>query len=92
MLEEYGSDGVRYWAARGGPGVDTAFDVGQMKIGRKLAMKVLNVSKFILAGEHRDGPVTEMLDRGMLLNLAVLVADATSELDEYEYAPSPGQD
>ena len=43
LLEEYGSDGVRYWAARGGPGVDTAFDVGQMKIGRKLAMKVLNV-------------------------------------------------
>ncbi len=52
LLQEYGSDGVRYWAARGGPGVDTAFDVGQMKIGRKLAMKVLNVAKFILAGEH----------------------------------------
>jgi valyl-tRNA synthetase len=86
LLQEYGSDGVRYWAARGGPGVDTAFDVGQMKIGRKLAMKVLNVSKFILAGEHRDGPVTEILDRGMLLNLAALVADATSELEDYEYA------
>lgn len=86
LLQEYGSDGVRYWAARGGPGVDTAFDVGQMKIGRKLAMKVLNVSKFILAGEHTDGPVTEPLDRGMLLNLATLVAEATSELDQYEYA------
>jgi valyl-tRNA synthetase len=80
LLEEYGSDGVRYWAARGGPGVDTAFDVGQMKIGRKLAMKVLNVSKFILAGESLDGPVTETLDRGMLLNLATLVTDATAEL------------
>ena len=86
LLQEYGSDGVRYWAARGGPGVDTAFDVGQMKIGRKLAMKVLNVSKFVLAGGHTDGAVTEPLDRGMLLNLADLVDEATAELDRYEYA------
>ena len=62
-----------------------------MKIGRKLAMKVLNVSKFILAGDHLDGPVTETLDRGMLLNLAALVTDATTELEQYEYAACPGQ-
>ncbi len=86
LLQEYGSDGVRYWAARGGPGVDTAFDVGQMKIGRKLAMKLLNVSKFVLAGEQPAGAVTEALDRGMLQNLAVLVDEATAELEQYEYA------
>jgi valyl-tRNA synthetase len=86
LLQEYGSDGVRYWAARGGPGVDTAFDVGQMKIGRKLAMKVLNVSKFVLAGEQPAGAVTEALDRGMLQNLANLVDEATAELEQYEYA------
>ena len=86
LLQEYGSDGVRYWAARGGPGVDTIFDVGQMKIGRKLAMKVLNVSKFVLTGEQVDGTVSEPLDRGMLQNLAVLVDEATAELDNYEYA------
>ena len=86
LLQEHGSDGVRYWAARGGPGVDTAFDPGQMKIGRKLAMKVLNVSKFVLAGEQPEGAVTEPLDRGMLQNLASLVDDATTELENYEYA------
>jgi valyl-tRNA synthetase len=86
LLQEHGSDGVRYWAARGGPGVDTAFDPGQMKIGRKLAMKVLNVSKFVLAGEQHDGAVSEPLDRGMLQNLAALVDEATTELDHYEYA------
>jgi valyl-tRNA synthetase len=86
LLQEHGSDGVRYWAARGGPGVDTAFDPGQMKIGRKLAMKVLNVSKFVLQGESHDGAVTEPLDRGMLQNLAALVDEATAELDDYEYA------
>ncbi len=86
LLQEYGSDGVRYWAARGGPGVDTAFDVGQMKIGRKLAMKVMNVSKFVLAGDQPAGAVTEALDRGMLQNLASLVDEATAELEHYEYA------
>ena len=86
LLQEHGSDGVRYWAARGGPGVDTAFDPGQMKIGRKLAMKVLNVSKFVLQGEQYEGAVTEPLDRGMLQSLAATVDEATSELDNYEYA------
>ena len=86
LLQEFGSDGVRYWAARGGPGVDTAFDQGQMKIGRKLAMKLLNVSKFVLAGEQTTGAVTEPLDRGMLIALANLVDEATTELEHYEYA------
>jgi valyl-tRNA synthetase len=85
MLEEYGSDGVRYWAARGGPGVDTAFDVGQMKIGRRLAIKLLNASKFALARESSTGAVTDPLDRGMLTALGTLVQDATTSLEGYEY-------
>jgi valyl-tRNA synthetase len=85
LLEEYGSDGVRYWAARGGPGVDTAFDVGQMKIGRRLAIKLLNASRFALTGGAGTGEVTHPLDRGMLTDLSVLVRDATEALDEYEY-------
>jgi valyl-tRNA synthetase len=87
MLQEYGSDGVRYWAARGGPGVDTAFDVGQMKIGRKLAMKLLNASKFILTGDLPALPdkVTARADRGRLTDLARLVRSATEALDAYEY-------
>jgi valyl-tRNA synthetase len=85
LLEEYGSDGVRYWAARGGPGVDTSFDVGQMRIGRRLAIKLLNASKFALAGGAAPGDVTHPLDRGMLTELAALITDATDALDEYEY-------
>jgi valyl-tRNA synthetase len=85
LLQEYGSDGVRYWAARGGPGVDTAFDGGQMKIGRRLAMKLLNASKFALTGGVATGAVTHDFDRGMLTGLAELVDEVTAAFDEYEY-------
>jgi valyl-tRNA synthetase len=85
LLQEYGSDGVRYWAARGGPGVDTAFDGGQMKIGRRLAIKLLNASKFVLTGGSAEGDVTHPLDRGMLTDLAALVTETTQALDDYEY-------
>jgi valyl-tRNA synthetase len=86
LLEEHGSDAVRYWAAKGGPGVDTAFDSGQMKVGRRLAIKILNASKFVLAKTGPDGPVTEAIDRAMLRRLAAVVRGVTASFAEYDYA------
>ena len=86
LLEEHGSDGVRYWAASGRPGTDTTFDASQMKVGRRLAMKLLNASRFALMAAEPRGPITEPLDRGMLTALAALVDDATTNLEQYDYA------
>ena len=96
LLEQYGSDAVRYWAASGRPGTDTAFDDGKMKIGRRLAIKILNASRFVLGfGTDSDQPVTidpslitNPLDRAMLAGLADLVDEATSAFDGFDYARS----
>ncbi len=91
LLEEHGSDAVRYWAASARLGTDAAFEVGQMKIGRRLAIKILNASKFALSfatdGEIVLDPalVTEELDRAMLAGLADVVEKATASLEAYDH-------
>jgi valyl-tRNA synthetase len=87
LLEEHGADAARYWAASGRPGTDTAFDPQQMKVGRRLAVKLLNASKFALADLPPQGEsLTHPLDRAMIARLAAVVADATVSFDEYDYA------
>jgi valyl-tRNA synthetase len=87
LLEQYGADAVRYWAASGRPGTDTAFDAQQMKVGRRLAVKLLNASKFALADLPGEGEaLSNPLDRAMIARLAAVVADATSSFEVYDYA------
>jgi valyl-tRNA synthetase len=87
LLEQYGSDAVRYWAASARPGTDTAFDEGQMKVGRRLAVKLLNASKFALAFPAADdATVTAPLDRALLARLADVVDDGTTAYSGYDPA------
>jgi valyl-tRNA synthetase len=88
LLVQSGSDAVRYWAANGRPGADLAFDPAQIKVGRRLATKLLNASKFALglgAAEALRRPVTEPLDRAMLARLATVVTAATEAFDRYDH-------
>jgi valyl-tRNA synthetase len=91
LLGSHGADGVRYWATSGRPGVDTAVDEGQMKVGRRLAIKILNASRFVLtrvgARSSSGGEgVTAPLDLAMLHRLADVLVEATTALDSYDYA------
>ncbi|MEW1950732.1 valine--tRNA ligase [Pseudarthrobacter sp902506025] len=94
VLNEYGSDAVRYWAASARLGADTAYEIAQMKIGRRLAIKLLNASKFVLNLGATENSVlsgdlavlTNPLDRALLAQLAEVVAQSTKAFDNYDYA------
>jgi valyl-tRNA synthetase len=88
-IDQFGADALRYWAASGRPGTDTAFDEGQLKVGRRLAIKLLNASRFALglgAAQHDTSVVTEPLDRAMTASLARLADEATAAFESYDYA------
>ncbi len=93
LIDQYGADGVRYWAARARLGVDTAYDEQIFKVGKKLCTKLFNAAKFVLgrfgdieaAGLTVDA-ITEELDRAVLQELRPVIVRATRAFDEFDYA------
>ena len=87
LLREYGADAVRYWSGSARLGVDTAFDVAQLKIGRRLAIKILNATRFVLGiGQNPGTAITEPIDQALLRRLAALTRRCTMALDDYDHA------
>ena len=86
-IDNHGADGVRYWAAAARLGTDAAFDEGQMKVGRRLAVKILNAAKFALSFEVPAGytEVTEPVDQSLMLGLADVVKQATDAFNAYDH-------
>ncbi|UFS60866.1 valine--tRNA ligase [Subtercola endophyticus] len=91
VLESHGSDAARYWAASSRLGTDAAFDPQnptQIKIGRRLAIKVLNAAKFVYSFSLPEGShaVTHPLDLSMLTALDQVIVDATAAFEAYDHA------
>jgi valyl-tRNA synthetase len=86
-LERFGADALRYWAASKRAGVDTSLDEGQLRVGRRLATKLLHAARFVLALEGLGAAEpTEALDRALLARLAGVVDEATAAFEAYEPA------
>jgi valyl-tRNA synthetase len=99
LLREYGTDAVRYWSASARLGVDTAFDVAQLKIGRRLAIKILNATRFVLGIEPGAGVaeqpvtarITEPIDLALLRRLASVAERCTVAFEDYDHAAALDQ-
>jgi valyl-tRNA synthetase len=88
LLADYGTDAVRYWAASARLGVDTVFDQAQLKVGRRLAVKILNASRFVLGlGDAAMGAAAgEPIDGALLRRLAVITGQCTAAFEAYDHA------
>jgi valyl-tRNA synthetase len=91
ILKKYGSDAVRHWASSARPGVDAVMDEAQLKVGRRLSIKVLNASRFCLS-VLAEGPVPEPekieepIDLALVARLAEIVVEAGAAFAELDYA------
>ncbi|MCX4084291.1 valine--tRNA ligase [Rickettsia hoogstraalii] len=99
LLEQYGSDLIRYWSANSKLGADTAYSEDVMKNGKRLVNKLWNAAKFVsihfekLKDEDKQEnlldikeKITNEFDQWMINKLVELVKLATNELQNYEYA------
>jgi valyl-tRNA synthetase len=89
LFERYGADAIRYWAASARLGVDTTFDEAQLRIGRRLAVKILNATRFVLGfaePDAADAIVTAPLDRAALLRLGEVTDRCTRAIAGYDHA------
>ena len=88
LINLYGSDSVRYWAASARLGTDTVFDEQVFKIGKRLTTKIYNASKFVLSQDAMIGSVKNPLDLSFIANLVEHVDSCTNNFNKFNFAES----
>jgi len=94
VIERFGADALRLWAAKARSGTDLRYNEKDVRAGRKFAVKLWNVGRFLSlnlgeggpAGPPAEVPARPLVDRWVLSHLAATVTEATAALDTYDYA------
>jgi valyl-tRNA synthetase len=84
-LDQFGSDAVRYWAASGRLGWDSAWDPKVLKDGRRLTTKLLNAARLVYGYEGEPGEVTSPLDRALIARLRTIIGRISQRWDAWEH-------
>ncbi len=91
LLDDYSADAIRYWAAKARLGADTAFDEGVFAVGKKLATKLFNASKFVMMqladyDQLNMTEITQSIDLSFVASLNEVIETATIAFDRFDYA------
>ncbi len=91
VMSRYGADAVRLWATKGRIGTDLRYNEKDIRTGRKFAVKLWNVGRFLslnlgeLSGAALAPGERDIVDRWLLSHLADAVAEATAAFDGHDY-------
>jgi valyl-tRNA synthetase len=94
VMARYGADALRLWATKGRIGTDLRYNEKDVRTGRKFAVKLWNVGRFLSmnlgdfspAGTPRPAPgERNLVDRWMLAHLAEIVDEATAAFEAHDY-------
>jgi len=86
LIEEFTADAIRYWAASARLGTDTAVDDKVFRVGKRLATKLWNAAKFVLAQSAEVHPISHELDRAFVADLRRVVDSASASFAAFHHA------
>ena len=93
VMGKYGADAVRLWATKGRIGTDLRYNEKDIRTGRKFAVKLWNVGRFLslnlgdldVAAAPPPPGERDIVDRWLLAHLADAVAEATEAFEGHDY-------
>jgi valyl-tRNA synthetase len=93
VMEEYGSDALRFWASGSKLGSDLDYQEKDLIAGKKFVNKLLNASRFVFMNleDYNGGKrpkKLEQMDKIFLERLNEMIKDVTKDFEKYEYSKS----
>ena len=91
VMNKYGADALRLWATKGRIGTDLRYNEKDIRTGRKFAVKLWNVGRFVsmnlgdLSGAAPPPGERDIVDRWLLWHLADTVAQTTAAFEAHDY-------